>query len=206
MKKNPKGTLVCASGRGSNFRAVFHAIQNKKIRNCKILALFTDRPNTPAEDFAQKQGLRTKTLDFHSFPSRSHFNEAFFKYVQKIAPDLILTLGYLRVLSSEMIQAFHGQIINIHPSLLPAFKGMHAQRQALEYGVHFTGATLHFVDEGIDTGPIISQAVVPIKAQDSEESLSKRILEVEHELLVKSLDLFCTGNLKIIGTKVEILA
>ena len=205
MTKPLKKALVCASGRGSNFQAVFHAIQKGKIRNCEIIAFVTDRKNTQAEAFAKKNALPSQVIDFQSFPSRSDFNRAFFECAQGFAPHFIMTLGYMRILSPEFTRAFPGAIINIHPSLLPSFKGLKAPRQALEYGVRFTGATVHFVDEGLDTGPIISQAVVPLLEQDNEESLRKRILEKEHELIVEAIDLYCAGRLKIIGSKVEIL-
>ena len=205
MAKSVKETLVCASGRGSNFQAVFRAVQNGEIRNCKIVGLLTDRPNTLAERFAKEHELETRVLDFKSFSLRSQFEQAFFDCVQNFAPDLILTLGYMRVLAPEFVQAFAGSIINIHPSLLPAFKGLQAPRQALEYGVRFCGATVHFVDDGVDTGPIISQAVVPLMPQDNEETLTERILEEEHKLIVKAVDLFCRAKLKITGRKVDIL-
>ena len=204
MAKLVKRCLVCASGRGSNFQAVFRAVQSGKIRNCEIIGLLTDRPKTLAEAFAKEHGLRTEVLDFKSFHSRSQFDQAFFDYVGSLAPDLILTLGYMRILAPVFVRAYAGRIINIHPSLLPAFKGLAAPRQALEYGVRFSGASVHFVDEDLDTGPIISQAVVPLFAQDNEESLAERILQKEHELIVKAVDLFCTDNLKITGPKVEL--
>ena len=177
--------VVLASGRGTNFQAVHKAILSKKISNANIVALITDRPNTLASIYARNNSIKVFDIDYKNYLNRSDFNKVLLNALLEINPDLILTLGFLRILDLEIIKSFPKKIINIHPSLLPSFKGMNAQKQALDYGVKFTGVTVHYVDEGVDTGPIIDQIVVPILENENIESLTNRILEKEHELLVK---------------------
>ncbi len=204
MKK--KRIVVFASGRGSNFRAVYSALYDKKtIPNAHIVGLITDRKGTPAESFAREQKLDPIiVIDYSSYPSRDLFEQATLDTLMSLYPDLILTLGYMRLIPKKIIAKFKHKIINIHPSLLPAFPGLHAQQQALAYGVCYSGATAHFVDEGLDTGPIIGQKIVAVTMKDTEDSLSARILEKEHELIVEVVDLFCRDHLEIVGRQVKI--
>ncbi len=188
-----KKIIVLASGRGSNFIAVHQATERDEIK-AKIVSLITDRYNTKASEYAIQNKIETYEINFKDFSSKESFNAKLLSVVEEINPDLILTLGYLRILEARLIQKFPSKIINIHPSLLPSFKGLHAQSQALSYGVKFTGATVHFVDEGIDTGPILSQVVVPVLDNDTEETLSKRILEKEHLLIVSTLKHICNKH------------
>ena len=190
-----KKTLICASGRGSNFKALFHAVEKNTVPHCRIIGLITDRKNTPAAAFAAEQGLEIKTLDFGSFLNRSSFEDAFLEALTQFSPDLIMTLGYMRILSPAVVQRFPKKIMNIHPSLLPSFSGLRAQKQALDYGAKISGATVHFVDEGMDTGPVICQGAVEVLADDTEGSLSKRILEKEHGLVIQAARLFCADRL-----------
>ncbi len=188
-------TVICASGRGSNFEAIHSAIEQNKIQNCKILGLITDRKKTPAAKFAKKNKIEVKEVNFTSFPNRETFDTALLESLLEFSPDLVLALGYRRLFSLAIVKKFRKKIINIHPSLLPAFPGLHAQKQALDYGVHIAGATVHFIDDGMDTGPILGQDAVQVLPKDTEESLSKRILEAEHRLIVHSVRLFCMGKL-----------
>ena len=197
-----KRTVVCASGRGSNFKAVIEAIASGEIRNCNIIGFISDHKNTKAESLAQQHSIPTIAIEFAFFKQRSDFDAEIEKALLSFSPDLILTLGYMRVLAPETVYKFKGRIINTHPSLLPAFPGLHAPMQALQYGVRYTGVTAHFIDEGLDTGPIIGQRVVEILAGDTEKNLTSRILEQEHELIVEVVDLFCADRLQIIGRKV----
>ena len=202
----PKKIVVCASGRGSNFCALHSAIYDKKIiDNAQIVGLITDRKNTQVEVFARQHDVSNiEVLDYASFSSRQLFEEVNLKVLTALSPYLVLTLGYMRIVSQEIVKKFKHKIINIHPSLLPSFPGLYAQRQALAYGVRYSGATTHFIDEGLDSGPIIQQKIVNVEGDDTEETLSTRILEKEHELIVETVDLFCRDRLEVIGRQVRI--
>ncbi len=213
-----KRTLVLASGRGSNSQAVLDAVAHQKIRDCALVGLIVDRPNTGAEALVRErqatldaalpghESFQTYVFDFKSFPNRDTYDRLLLDAVQKLAPDLILTLGYMRLLNSSLVRAYPERIINIHPSLLPAFPGIHSQRQALEYGVKITGTTVHFVDEGMDTGAIIDQAAVTIPEDVTVDGLSDLILIQEHRILTRAVDLFCQNRLQIQSNrKVRIL-
>ncbi|MEQ9366822.1 MAG: phosphoribosylglycinamide formyltransferase [Leptospirales bacterium] len=199
-----KRTVVLASGRGSNFRAVLDGVRDGSIRDCEIVGLLTDRPGTGAEELARERGesdssarLEIHSFDFKSFPNRDTYDRLLLDTLKKLRPDLILTLGYMRLLAPGLVQAFAGRIINIHPSLLPAFPGIHSQRQALEYGVKVAGATVHFVDEGVDTGAIIDQAAVSVPDSIDVAGLSDLILVQEHRILARAVDLFCRDRLRL---------
>ena len=196
---------VLASGRGSNFQAVQTAIERGEVRNCRISLLITDRPGTLAEKFARENDIPVHVIDFKSLPDRKEFDKSLREILAVQRPDLILTLGFMRILSKWLVQDYRGKIINIHPSLLPSFPGMHAQRQAIEYGVKVTGATVHFMDEGTDTGPVILQSSVMVPEGADAEELSSLILAEEHKILVRAIQLFCEGKLLISGRRVKIL-
>ena len=191
---NETNLLVCASGRGSNFQAVFNAIQSGEIKSSRIGALIIDRHSSLAEDFARKNQIEVRVLDFNSYRSPSDFSEDLLSTLESFKPNLILALGFMRVFSQKIVRKFHNQIINIHPSLLPKFKGLNAQRQAIEANERISGATIHIVDEGVDTGPILAQREVKIKAGDDVKSLSERILKEEHIMIVEVLADFCKKN------------
>lgn len=200
-----KKIAVYASGRGSNFVAVYEAMAAGKIVDAQIVLVLTDRPGTGAEEFAASKGIPTACVDYKSFENRGDFNAKVLEQTQKVNPDLILTLGYMRILPEDLVKNYRNRIINIHPSLLPAFPGMNSQKQAFQYGVKITGATVHFIDEGVDTGPIILQAAVDVKPDDDEKSLAQRILEQEHRILAEAVAYFCADRLKIDGRRVRIL-
>ncbi len=199
-------TVCLASGRGSNFRAVWQGIEEGKIANCQIVALITDRLNTSAELFAREKGLVVKMIDFNSGLERTELDRQLLESLVAFQPGLILALGFMRILTPAIVERFREKIINIHPSLLPAFSGLHAQRQAFDYGVEVSGATVHFIDEGLDSGPIILQEAVRVDRQGSLESLNERILQAEHTILVKAIDLFCRNLIQIEGRKIKIAA
>lgn len=197
--------VVLASGRGSNFISVAGALREGRIGNARLAALITDRTGTGAGEFAEANRIPVRVLPYKDYDDRASFDAALDLLLAELAPDLILTLGYMRIINAKTVQAYQGRIINIHPSILPSFPGMHAQRQAWQYGVKVTGATVHFMDEGVDTGPIIQQKSVTVPEGITEEGLSDLILKVEHEILPQAVDLFCQGRLRLEGRKVVIL-
>ena len=198
-----KRIAVLVSGRGSNFQAVIDAIQDGKIP-ATCAALITDNPKAFAIERARKAKIPVTVIDFASFPSRDDYEKALLLTMQKTNADLFVLAGYMRIVGAGIVRSFPGKIMNIHPALLPAFPGLHAQRQAVHHGVKVSGCTVHFVDESLDGGPIILQRCVNVQKDDDEESLAERILHHEHECYPEAIKLFCEGRLEIIGRKVRI--
>jgi phosphoribosylglycinamide formyltransferase 1 len=198
-----KRIAVLASGRGSNFQAVIDAIQDGKIP-ATCAALITDNPNAFAIERAKKAKIPVTVIDFASFPSREMYEHALMSAMQKANADLFVLAGYMRIVGADIVRSFPGKIMNIHPALLPAFPGLHAQRQASHHGVKVSGCTVHFVDESLDGGPIILQRCVNVMEIDDEDSLAERILHHEHECYPEAIKLFCEGRLEIVGRKVRI--
>lgn len=198
-----KRIAVLASGRGSNFQAVIDAITAKNIP-ARCTALITDNPNAYAIERAKKAGIPVVVVDYSSFPSREVYERALLSAMQQQDADLFVLAGYMRILGKTIVQAFPGKMVNIHPALLPSFTGLHAQRQAIEYGVKVAGCTVHFVDEHLDCGPIILQKCVPVLETDDEDALAERILEQEHITFPEVIRLFCEGRLEIVGRQVRI--
>jgi phosphoribosylglycinamide formyltransferase-1 len=199
-----KRIAVVASGRGSNFQAIIDAIHNGMVP-AECAALITDNPKAYAIERAQIAGIPVVVIDYSTFPSREIYERALLLAMQKADVDLFVLAGYMRILGASLVRAFPGKIINIHPALLPAFTGLHAQRQAVQYGVKLAGCTVHFVDESLDGGPIILQKCVPVMDTDDEDALAERILEHEHECLPEAIRLFCQNRIVIEGRKVRIL-
>ena len=199
-----KRIAVLASGRGSNFQAVIDAIDLEKIP-ATCVALITDNPKAYAIERARKAGIPVKLIDYSSFPSREMYERALFLAMNQADVDLFVLAGYMRILGTGIVHSFSGKIMNIHPALLPSFTGLHAQRQALNYGVKVSGCTVHFVDESLDCGPIILQRCVAVLDGDNEESLSERIIRNEHECLPEAIRLFCEGKLVTDGRIVRIV-
>jgi len=173
----------------------------------KVVVVLSDVEDAQALKRAKEAGIPAIYID-PGRPGAKLSSESEKKYIETIENyrvDLIALAGFMRILSKEFVRRFQGRILNIHPSLLPSFPGLNAQRQALEYGVKFSGCTVHFVDEGVDTGPIIVQAVVPVLEDDTVESLSQRILKEEHRIYVEAINLFAQGRLKVEGRRVHIL-
>lgn len=199
-----KEIVVLASGRGSNFQAVIDAITRGEIP-ARCSGLVTDNPSAYAISRAEKAGIPVFIIDFSSFPSREAYEEELRSVLLDLSADLYILAGYMRIVGAGIVSAFRGRMMNIHPGLLPSFPGLHAQRQALAYGVRVSGCTVHFVDEGMDSGPVILQACVPVLGDDDEDTLSARILEEEHRCLPEAIRLFCEGRLELTGRRVRIL-
>jgi len=183
---------ILLSGRGSNFRAIHDAIQEGKLE-AEIACVIGNVETAGGLEFARQSGLPAFFLD-HRLRDREEFDRQLVVLLQECRVDLVCLAGFMRLLSPHFIESFPGRVLNIHPSLLPAFPGLHAQRQALEAGVKFSGCTVHFVDCGLDSGSIILQAVVPVEEQDTEETLSARILREEHRLYYRAIQVVLDGR------------
>ncbi len=198
---------VLASGRGTNLESILEAINGKYITNGKANVVISNNPNAPALDIAKKYKVPTVTLDDRGFPKKSwDYDQKTIRSLDqhnvKPGRGLILLAGYFRILTPEFVGLFDRRILNIHPSLLPAFPGLNAQKQALDHGAKVTGCTVHFVDRGVDTGPIILQAVVPVREDDTVDTLSHRILLEEHRLYPEAIRLFTDGSLRVDNRRV----
>ena len=191
---------ILISGRGSNFLAIAKAIAGHHL-DAEIAVVISNRPEAPGIAAAQERGLRALTLPSKSL-DREAYDRQLIDELRASNVDLACLAGYMRILSGHFIREFHQRILNIHPSLLPAFPGLDAQHQALEHGAKFSGCTVHFVEEGLDSGPIISQAVVPVLADDTAESLSTRILKEEHRIYPEAIGLVLSGQYRIEGRRV----
>ncbi|MDD1717789.1 MAG: phosphoribosylglycinamide formyltransferase [Methanoregulaceae archaeon] len=199
-----KRIAVLSSGRGSNFQAIVDAILAGTVP-AACVALITDNPGCYAAVRAGRAGIPVTAIDYRAFPTKEAYEAALMTEMEAWNPDLFVLAGYMRILGREIVRRFPGRIINIHPALLPSFPGLHAQRQAIEWGVRCSGCTVHFVDEEMDEGPIILQSCVPVREGDSEAGLSDRILVQEHRCLPEAIRLFCEGRLRIEGRRVRIL-
>ncbi|TGL63920.1 phosphoribosylglycinamide formyltransferase [Leptospira ognonensis] len=204
FKKKSKRILFLASGRGSNFEKAVETLRKKKLP-MEILGLLTDNPKAKAIEIAKKLKIPIYLVSYADFTDKVGYHDAFLQKARELAPDLVVACGYMRILKPEFVKAFAFKILNIHPSLLPAFPGLDAQKQALEYGAKVTGCTVHFIEEGVDTGPVILQKSIEIKPEWGVIELSRAILAEEHKLLPTAIQLFCENKLKIKGRKVEIL-
>jgi phosphoribosylglycinamide formyltransferase-1 len=194
---------VLASGRGSNLQAIIDATESGRL-DCRLAVVVSDREASQALERARRHGIEAVFLDPKGYPDREAFDRAVRDLLETHRVELVCLAGYMRILSPAFVRALAGRIMNIHPALLPAFPGLHAQRQALEYGVKVAGGTVHFVEEGVDTGPIICQAAVPVRDDDTETTLAARILEEEHRLYPEAIRLFAEGRLRLVGRRVEI--
>ena len=192
---------VLLSGRGSNFEALADSVAAGRIPNAEIAIVICNREGAPGIQHAESRGIRTRVI-----PSKGLEREAYDRQVVAVLNehkvDLICLAGYMRLLSPYFVAVFPNRILNIHPSLLPSFPGLESQRQALEYGVKFAGCTVHFVDENLDAGPIVLQAIVPVEDMDTEESLSARILKEEHRIYSEAVRIVLDGKFTIEGRRV----
>lgn len=195
---------VLASGRGSNFRAIVAAVEAGRLP-VTVAVLVSDRAAPPALEIARGRGIEALCLDPKEYPSREAFDKALAATLDQRGVGLVCLAGYMRILTPGFVRHFEGRLLNIHPSLLPAFPGLHPQRQALAHGVKVSGATVHLVDEGVDTGPIVIQAAVPVRDDDTEETLAERILVEEHRIYPEAIRLFAEGRLRVVGRRVCIL-
>ena len=201
----PVRLAVLASGNGTNLQAVIDCIESREI-NARIACVVSDRRDAFALKRAEQQGIPAIIHEIGAYASRRAYDTALVDILRNHGVQLVLLAGFMRILTEVMVDAFPHAIMNIHPALLPAFPGLHAQQQALDYGVRFTGCTVHFVDTGTDTGPIILQAVVPVLADDTEETLAARIRQEEHHIYPEAVQLFCAGKISVDGRRVRILS
>jgi phosphoribosylglycinamide formyltransferase-1 len=202
-RREPLRLGVLASGRGSNLQAILEAVEANELP-AVVAVVVSDRKDAPALERARRHRVEAVFLDPAAHPDREAFDRAVLAVLGRHRVELVCLAGYMRIVTPAFVRALWGRLINIHPALLPAFPGLHAQRQALEHGVKVSGATVHFVDEGVDTGPIICQAAVPVREDDTEETLSARILAEEHRLYPRAIRLFAEGRLRIEGRRVRV--
>jgi phosphoribosylglycinamide formyltransferase-1 len=199
-----KNIAVLISGRGTNLQAIIDAQHHNKIQG-KVVLVISNKSDAYGLKRAQKAKIKTLVINHKDYKSREDHEAAINIILKKKNIDLIILAGYMRILTKHFINSYKNQIINIHPSLLPSFSGMNSQKQAFDYGVKITGCTSHFVDYEVDSGPIILQDFVYIQESDTLNSLREKILKKEHEILVKSINLFCNNQLQIVGRKVKIM-
>lgn len=197
------GIGVLASGRGSNFQSIIDAVERGYLR-VTLRVLVTDNPAAFAIERAKNHGVEHLVMRPKQFASREDYFERIAAELKRREVGLVVLAGFMRIVGKPLIDAFPGRIMNIHPALLPSFPGLHGQRQALDYGVKISGCTVHFVDEGMDTGPVIIQAAVPVRDDDTEDSLSARILAFEHKIYPEAIKLFSEGRLNVAGRRVVV--
>ncbi len=199
-----KGKIAAfISGRGSNFKAIHDAILAGKI-NAEIALVFSNKKDAAGLKIAEEKGLESLFLDPKAYATREDHEKAALQELRKRDVDLVCLAGYMRILSPSFCDQLKHRLMNIHPALLPSFPGLHVQKQAIEWGVRFSGATVHFVTAEVDMGPIILQTVVPIFQDDTEETLSDRILEEEHKIYPAAVKLYFEGRLEVRGRRVFI--
>ena len=196
---------VFASGRGTNFAAIIRAVKKGKIK-ANLALLVCDNPKAKAISRAKRAGIKIALVLREDFPTKEDFENKIIQHLEEDKIDLIVLAGYMRLLSPELVARYKNKIINIHPALLPAFKGSSAIKDAFEYGAKVTGVTVHFVDEKMDHGPIILQSALKIEESDSAETLEAKIHKVEHKLYPEAIGLFLEGKLKLENRKVRIFS
>ena len=194
---------VLASGRGSNLQSIMDAAAAGKI-GAKVAVVICDKEDAFALERARLAGIPAKYVSFGDYASKDDYERAILDILKQNDVDLVCLAGYMRLVGRIILEAYNNRIMNIHPALLPSFPGLHGQEQAWEYGVKYSGCTVHFVDNGMDTGPIIIQAVVPVYDEDTVDSLAARILEQEHIIYPEAIRLYAEGRLRIQGRKVFI--
>jgi len=192
---------VLVSGSGSNLQAIIDASERGEI-HCRVGVVISNKADAYGLVRARNHGIPTEVVDHRSFESREAFDARLVEVIRSAGAELVCLAGFMRVLTPVFLRAFPHRILNIHPALLPSFPGTHGPAQALRYGVRFSGCTVHFLDEGVDTGPIIVQAVVPVHEDDTEETLAARILKEEHRIYPMAIRLFLEGRLTVEGRKV----
>ncbi len=190
--------VLLVSGRGSNAEAIVRACAFERWP-AQVAAVVANRPGAPALAFAAAHGIATAVVDHQGFASREDFDAELAQVVDGFAPDLLVLAGFMRILTDGFVAHYAGRLLNIHPSLLPAFSGLHTHRRAIEAGCKLAGATVHFVTPTLDHGPIVAQAVVPVREGDTPEALSARVLAVEHVLYPRAVRWFVQGQLRLAG-------
>jgi len=194
---------VFASGRGSNFRALLEASRAGRLPQAEFVVLVSDKPDAKALDIAREYGVKALHVSPKSFESRDAYEREILRCLRELKVEGICLAGYMRLVGKTILRAFPNRILNIHPALLPSFPGTHGHRDTLAYGVKVSGCTVHFVDEGVDTGPIIVQRSVEVLDDDTEETLAARILIQEHQAYPEAVDLLTRGLLDVEGRKVR---
>lgn len=192
---------ILASGRGSNLQSIMDAILADRLR-AKIGVVISDNPEANALRRVIGMDIPAVCIERRNFVSKQDFEQALAAKLELHHVDLVVLAGFMRLLGPEFLSRFTGRVMNIHPSLLPSFPGLEAQQQAIDYGVRVSGCTVHFVDQGVDSGPIILQEAVPVLPEDTAETLAERILTVEHVLYPRAIQMFCQGQLKLAGRRV----
>ncbi|PLX90754.1 MAG: phosphoribosylglycinamide formyltransferase [Desulfuromonas sp.] len=192
---------ILASGGGTNLQSIIDRCQDGSLA-ADIAIIICNNPGAGALDRAKKSGIPHRCINHRDFSERQDFDRSVVSALQDADVELVVLAGFMRIISDVFLDAFPQRIINIHPALLPAFPGLHVQRKALEHGARFSGCTVHFVDSGVDTGRIILQAVVPVLDDDTEATLSARILEQEHKIYPRAIQLIAEGRLRIDGRRV----
>jgi phosphoribosylglycinamide formyltransferase-1 len=199
---NKTRIAVLVSGRGSNLQAIIDNI-DKGLLSSELAVVISDQADAHALERARTHNIPAVLVSAKGYENkREEYDALLVNELRERNADLVCLAGFMRIITPVLIRAFPNRILNIHPSLLPAFPGLHVQKKALNHGVKFSGCTVHFVDESMDTGPIIIQAVVPILDSDTEDSLSERILKQEHKIYSRAIQLFAEGRLKIVGRRV----
>jgi phosphoribosylglycinamide formyltransferase 1 len=195
-----KNLVILISGRGSNMEAIVRA----NIAGARVAAVIANRPDAAGLDFAQSHGIATAVVDHKKFADRAAFDAELARKIDEFAPDLVVLAGFMRVLTAGFVEHYTGRLINIHPSLLPSFPGLHTHQRALEAGVCVHGATVHYVTADLDCGPIIVQAVVPVLPDDDEKRLAARVLALEHRIFPQAVSWIVSGRSRIEGSRVRI--
>ncbi|MFA4884835.1 MAG: phosphoribosylglycinamide formyltransferase [Desulfotomaculaceae bacterium] len=195
---------VLASGRGSNLQSIMDAAAAGKI-NAEVAVVISDQEDAFALERARRAGIPAVHVNSRKFASREDYEKAILEQLKEHGVALVCLAGYMKLVGRILLEDYPNRIMNIHPALLPAFPGLHGQEQAWKYGVKFSGCTVHFVDDGMDTGPIILQAVVPVYDNDTADILAARILEQEHQIYPEAIGLFAEGRLNVNGRKVSIV-
>lgn len=206
-RSSPLRVAVLASGRGSNLQAIIDAIEAGQVQ-AQIVAVISNKKDAVALDRARKHGLPELFVDPKPFAgqpdSREAYDRVLLEVLQQQHVELVLLAGYMKIVTAVLVNAFANRMMNIHPSLLPSFPGLEVQRKAIDWGCKLAGCTVHFVTEGLDEGPIIVQAAVPVLDSDTPEALAARILEQEHKIYPQAVQLFAEGRLKVNGRQVQI--
>ncbi len=195
---------VLISGRGSNLKNLVEACSAGKIR-AQVVLVISNKADAGGLEHARKAGIETVIISHKPYQNREEYDSMVVENLRKYRVDLVCLAGFMRLLSPLFVRAYPMRIMNIHPALLPSFPGLHAQRQAIEYGSKLTGCTVHFVDEGLDSGPVILQKAIKVRTDDTEETLSEQLLPVEHQTYVEAVRLFFENRLRVEGRKVTIL-
>jgi phosphoribosylglycinamide formyltransferase-1 len=203
MPDAPLRLAVLASGRGSNLQAIIDAIEQKRLQ-AVLAVVISNKAEAQVLERARKHGVPAVFLDPKATPGREAYDAVILEHLRKHDVGLVALAGYMKIVTRVLIDAYANRIMNIHPSLLPSFPGLAAQQQALDWGVKVSGCTVHFVEEGVDTGPIIQQAAVPVTEGDTAESLEARIMVEEHRIYPEAIQLFAEGRLMVEGRRVHI--